>query len=116
MALTVRSGRTILGNLCYRKLKVRAIEMHRVKTIEALLLQIDGAGMPSNHAMLCRHARMATADWQCDPQATMDVDEAHLHEHFGIDLSAVNAEVFVQVQTASLCFAYQSLHVGDRFP
>lgn len=98
--------------LRYRKLKVRAIEMHRVKAIEALLLQIDGAGMSSDHPRLRHHARIAAADTQNDPSSAADI-EARL-KRFGIDLVAINTEVVVQAQTVLTMFDALKYKTHDR--
>lgn len=98
--------------LRYRKLKVRAIEMHRIKAIEALLLQIDGAGFPANDPVLRRQARIAAADTQNDPSSAAEI-QARL-KRFGIDLLAINTEVVVQAQTVLTMFEALKYKTHDR--
>jgi hypothetical protein len=98
--------------LRYRKLKVRAIEMHRVKVVEALLLQIDGAGIPSDHQALRRYAKLTAADWLSDPLVAAQV-EAHLRR-FKVDITAINAEMFVQAQPALMTFDLLLSKTQDR--
>lgn len=88
--------------LRYRKLKVRAIEMHRVKAIEALLLQIDGAGMPESNLTLQWRSKVNALDWQTIPLARSEI-EARLRRH-DFDLCAVNAVVYIQAQASVQLF------------
>ena len=84
--------------LRYRKLKIRAIEMHRVKAIEALLLQIDGAGFPDNDLVLRRYAGISAAEWQTDESVAVRI-EARLAKH-GFVKEVISAAAFLQAHTA----------------
>lgn len=83
--------------LRYRKLKVRAIEMHRVKAIEALLLQIDGAGFPENDPLPRWQTRINAAEWRINPSARMEI-QTRLARN-GFDLETTNAEALLKAQT-----------------
>lgn len=84
--------------LRYRKLKVRAIEMHRVKAIEALLLQIDGAGFPEDDPVPRQYARINAADWQTNELAAAEI-ETRLARN-GFDRPTTNAVVLLEAETA----------------
>ncbi|ETR76361.1 hypothetical protein X566_17645 [Afipia sp. P52-10] len=88
--------------LRYRKLKVRTIEMHRVKAIEALLLQIDGAGLPDNDPVLLKHARINAVECRTNP-STMREIEARLASH-KLDHDMITAATLVQAHSAVMLF------------
>lgn len=88
--------------LRYRKLKVRAIEMHRVKAIEALLLQIDGAGFPEHDPVPRKYARRNSAEWQVDPLATCEIETKLAR--CGFDRDTTSAAVLIQAQTVLFLF------------
>lgn len=98
--------------LRYRKLKVRAIEMHRVKAIEALLLQIDGAGLPENDPALLKYAKINSAECRADPLAMQEV-EARLAAR-GLDSSAITAVTVLQAQAAKALFETIAFRAQDR--
>jgi hypothetical protein len=88
--------------LRYRKLKVRAFAMYRVKAIETLLLQIDGASLTENNPTLRQQARINAVEWQADPLATREIETRLTNQ--GFDLETINAAVLIQAQAAYTLF------------
>lgn len=97
--------------LRYRKLKARALEMYRVRAIEALLYQLDGAGIPGDREKVRRLTKRNAADWQSDLSAADEI-ESRL-EQVGFDLVAINAEIFVQAREIIALFD-TLLHSAQR--
>jgi hypothetical protein len=81
--------------LRYRRLKERVLNAHRAAAIEAILLRLDGEGMPTE-AMPTVHiqAKRTATEWRDDRSAAVEI-EARLRRS-GIDNIDINAEVFVQ--------------------
>jgi len=90
--------------LRYRRLKMRIIALDRVAAIEAIVLRVDGEGVPPIEAvpMVRQYARRAAADWRADPQAAVDI-EAHLKRN-GFDQTDINAQAIAQVRELFLLF------------
>ena len=83
--------------LRYRRLKMRVLALDRAAAIEAIVLRVDGEGLPIEAMPMVRqHARRAAADWRTDPQAAVDI-EAHL-ERNGFDQIDINAQAIAQAQ------------------
>ena len=80
----------------YRKLKGRALEIYRVKAVEALLFQVDGAGISGDSEKVRRLTRRNAAEWQRDLGAANEIEDRL--EQVGFDLLAINAEIFVQAR------------------
>jgi hypothetical protein len=79
----------------YRRLKIRVIEAKRAPAVEALLVLVDGEGMPAEAIpMVHTQARRARADWRADPKAAAEIG-ARL-ERGGLDQDSINTEAFVQ--------------------
>jgi hypothetical protein len=87
----------------YRRLKKKILDAHRVAAIEAILQQLDGAGMPAEAIPLVRtQARRAATEWRDDSEAALEI-ESRLYRS-GFDPVAVNAEVFVQARELFVMF------------
>jgi hypothetical protein len=85
--------------LRYRRLKQRVLEASRSNAIEAILLRLDGVGVPDEASSLARsHIRRNVADWRVDPGAAAEI-EARLCRN-GFDDVAINAEAYCHVQMA----------------
>jgi len=83
--------------LRYRRLKTRILNAHRAAAIEAILLRLDGAGMPAEAMPIVQiKAKRTASEWRDDPEAAIDI-EARLYRS-GIDSIDLNAEVFVQAR------------------
>jgi hypothetical protein len=83
--------------LRYRRLKMRILALDRSAAIEAIILRIDGEGLPLEAmSMLRQHARRAAADWRTDPRAAVDI-EAHL-ERSGFGQIDIDAQVIAQAR------------------
>jgi hypothetical protein len=82
--------------LRYRRLKVRALELFRVKAVEALLLRLDGAGIHGDMERLKRLTRRNAIEWQSDRTAATDIENRLKHD--GFDLLAINAEIYTQAR------------------
>jgi hypothetical protein len=79
----------------YRRLKVRVLDAHRAAAVEALLVLVDGEGMPAEAIpMVHTQARRARADWRADPKAAAEIG-ARL-ERGGLNQDSINTEAFVQ--------------------
>jgi hypothetical protein len=83
----------------YRRLKEEILQTGRIDAIVSILQRLDGAGMPAECSTNVQtRSQRAGVDWRENPEAASEI-EARL-ERFGFDLSAINAEVFVQAQEA----------------
>jgi hypothetical protein len=83
--------------LRYRRLKMRILALDRSAAIEAIILRIDGEGLPIEAmSMVRQHARRAAADWRTDPRAAVDI-EAHL-ERRGFGQIDIDAQVIAQAR------------------
>jgi hypothetical protein len=81
--------------LRYRRLKMRILALDRSAAIEAIVLRVDGEGLPIEAmSMVRQHARRAAADWRTDSQAAVDI-EAHL-ERSGFNQIDINAQVIAK--------------------
>ena len=88
--------------LRYRRLKMRVLALDRAAAIEAIVLRVDGEGLPIEAMPMVRqHARRAAADWRTDPQAAVDI-EAHL-ERNGFDQIDINAQAIAQAESCFSC-------------
>ena len=89
--------------LRYRRLKMRVLALDRAAAIEAIVLRVDGEGLPIEAMPMVRqHARRAAADWRTDPQGAIDI-EAHL-ERSGFDQIDINAQAIAQARELLLVF------------
>jgi hypothetical protein len=89
--------------LRYRRLKMRILALDRSAAIEAILLRVDGEGLPIEAMPMVRqHARRAAADWRTDPEAAVDI-EAHL-ERSGFDQIDINAQMIAKAQEPFVMF------------
>ena len=85
--------------LRYRRLKERILQIYRSEAIAIILQRLDGAGMPQQSKTVVRaHSKLAAAEWSEDPRSAREID-TRLEKH-GFDLSAINAEVFLQAREA----------------
>jgi hypothetical protein len=83
--------------LRYQRLKQRVLEEYRHAAIKAILLRLEGAGLPAgNLQYLELQVGRSAAEWRDNPQAADEID-ARLRRH-GFDDNAVNAEIFCQVR------------------
>ena len=81
--------------LRYRCLKQRVLFEHRHLAIKAILMRLDGAGIPARDLQnLELQVRRSAAEWRDNPQAASEI-EARLRRNDFED-SAVNAELFCQ--------------------
>jgi hypothetical protein len=89
--------------LRYRSLKQRVLAEYRHSAIRAILLRLDGAGMPNEqiHQLEFQVGRTA-AEWRDDANAAAEI-EARLRKH-GFDDIAVNAELFNQARESFALF------------
>ncbi len=83
--------------LRYRALKQRILAEYRHSAIRAILLRLDGEGMPAEQIQQLEFqvGRIA-AEWRDDANAAVEI-EARLRQH-GFDDTVVNAEVFHQAR------------------
>ena len=83
--------------LRYRRLKQRVLNQYRHAAIKAILLRLDGAGIPVGDLQYLElQVGRSAAEWRDNPQAADEID-ARLRRH-GFDDSAVNAEIFCQAR------------------
>jgi hypothetical protein len=83
--------------LRYRPLKQRVLAAYRHSAIRAILLRLDGDGMPAEHIQQLEfQVERITAEWRDDANAAVEI-EARLRQH-GFDDTVVNAEVFSQTR------------------
>ena len=82
--------------LRYRRLKVRALELFRVKAIEALLFRLDGTGIYGDTERVKQLTRSNAIEWQNDLRAADEI-ESRL-EQVGFDIVAINAEIYAQAR------------------
>jgi hypothetical protein len=83
--------------LRYRRLKQRVLHEYRHAAVKAILLRLDGAGIPARDLQYLElQVGRSAADWRDDPQAGDEI-EARLRRH-GFDESAVNVEIFCQAR------------------
>jgi hypothetical protein len=83
--------------LRYRRLKQRVLAVYRHSAIRAILLRLDGDGMPAEHVQQLEfQVERITAEWRDDVNAAVEI-EARLRQH-GFDDTVVNAEVFSQTR------------------
>jgi hypothetical protein len=89
--------------LRYRVLKQRALQEYRHAAIKAILLRLDGAGIPAaDFATLTAQSARSAADWREDPDAAAEI-EGRLRRH-GFNEASVNAEVFCQARIVFATF------------
>jgi hypothetical protein len=89
--------------LRYRSLKQKILQASRVSAIESILQRLDGAGMPEHALQNMRLQTMRNAaEWSDHPKAAMEI-ESRLERH-GIDVVAINAEVFIQTRDTFALF------------
>ena len=83
--------------LRYRRLKQRVLNEYRHAAIKAILLRLDGAGIPVEDLQYLElQVGRSAAEWRDNPQAADEID-ARLRRH-GFDDRAVNAELFCQAR------------------
>lgn len=83
--------------LRYRCLKQRILFEHRHLAIKAILMRLDGAGIPARDLQnLELQASRSAAEWRDNPQAASEI-EARLRRNDFED-GAVNAELFCQAR------------------
>jgi hypothetical protein len=83
--------------LRYRCLKQRILLEHRHLAIKAILMRLDGAGIPARDLQnLELQVSRSAMEWRDDPQAASEI-EARLRRNDFED-SAVNAELFCQTR------------------
>jgi hypothetical protein len=76
----------------YRSLKQRVLAEYRHSAIRAILLRLDGEGMPVERFQhLEFQVERIVAEWRTDANAAVEI-EARLRRH-GFDATAVNSEV-----------------------
>jgi hypothetical protein len=98
--------------LRYRDLKQRILHEHRQSAIKAILLRLDGAGIPAaDVATLATQSARSAADWREDPDAAVEI-EARLRRH-GFNDASVNAELFCQARDAFATFE-KLLHAAQH--
>jgi hypothetical protein len=89
--------------LRYRVLKQRALQEYRHAAIKAILLRLDGAGIPAaDFATLTAQSARSAAEWREDPDAAAEI-EGRLRRH-GFNEASVNAEVFCQARIVFATF------------
>jgi hypothetical protein len=89
--------------LRYRGLKQRVLQEYRHSAIKAILLRLEGAGIPTeNLQYLELQVGRSAAEWRDNPQAADEID-ARLRRH-GFDDNAVNAEIFCQIRGSFAMF------------
>jgi hypothetical protein len=89
--------------LRYRLLKQRVLHEHRYAAIKAILLRLDGAGIPARDLEYQKlQAGRSAAEWRDNPQAGDEI-EARLRRH-GFDETSINAELFCQPGAAFATF------------
>jgi hypothetical protein len=83
--------------LRYRALRQRVLAEYRHSAIRAILLRLDGEGIPAERIQQLEFqvGRIA-AEWRDDANAAVEI-EARLRQH-GFDDTVVNAEVFHQAR------------------
>jgi hypothetical protein len=97
----------------YRRLKMRILALDRAAAIEAIVLRVDGEGLPIDAMPMVRqHARRAAADWRTDPRAAADI-EAHLARN-GFDQIDINAQVIAKTRELFLMFDHLMLSAQSR--
>ena len=88
--------------LRYRRLKMRVLALDRAAAIEAIVLRVDGEGVPIEAVPMVRqYARRAAADWRADPQAAVDI-EAHLKRN-GFDQTTSMRRRSPRYENCSFC-------------
>jgi hypothetical protein len=89
--------------LRYRALKQRILAEYRHSAIRAILLRLDGEGMPAEQIrQLEFQVGRNVAEWRDDAKAAVEI-EARLRQH-GFDDTAVNAELFHQARAPFAMF------------
>jgi hypothetical protein len=89
--------------LRYRGLKHRILHEHRQAAIKAMLLRLDGAGIPAaDFATLATQSGRSAEQWREDPKAAAEI-EARLRRH-GFTETSINAELFCQTPAAFATF------------
>ena len=88
--------------LRYRSLKQRVLAEYRHSAIRAILLRLDGEGMPVERFQhLEFQVERIVAEWRTDANAAVEI-EARLRRH-GFDATAVNSEVLFQARNPLPC-------------
>jgi len=89
--------------LRYRRLKEKTLRIYRANAIAAILQRLDGAGMPEQSRMFVQsRSERTAAEWCEDADAAFEI-ESRL-ERNGFDISAINAEVFLQARVPFTLF------------
>jgi hypothetical protein len=89
--------------LRYRCLKQKILQASRVIAIQSILQRLDGAEMPEPGLQNMRLQTMRNAaQWSDQPDAAREI-EARLERH-GLDVVAINAEVFLKTRDAFALF------------
>jgi hypothetical protein len=89
--------------LRYRRLKQRVLAQHRHCAIKAILLRLDGEGMPAERFQhLEFQIGRVAAEWRDDADSAVEI-EARLRQH-GFDDTALDAEVFYQARGSFAMF------------
>ena len=89
--------------LRYRSLKQRVLAEYRHSAIRAILLRLDGEGMPVERFQhLEFQVGRIVAEWRTDANAAVEI-EARLRRH-GFDATAVNSEVLFQARESFAMF------------
>jgi hypothetical protein len=98
--------------LRYRRLKDRVLNAHRAAAIEAILLRLDGEGMPTEAMPMVQiQAKRTATEWRDDQEAAGEI-EARLRQS-GVDHIDINAEVFVQARVVR---NVRSTHAAGSVP
>jgi hypothetical protein len=89
--------------LRYRRLKQRVLAQYRHSAIKAILLRLDGEGMPAEQFQhLEFQIGRVAAEWRDDATAAIEI-EARLGQH-GFNDTVLNAEVFYQARGSFAMF------------
>lgn len=87
----------------YRRLREKILQAYRAKAIASILQRLDGAGIPAQRQnMVQMFSERTAAEWCHDPGTASEVDARLLRS--GIDLAAINAEVFIQARESFVWF------------
>jgi hypothetical protein len=98
--------------LRYRRLKQRVLHDYRHSAIKAILLRLDGAGIPApDVATLTAQSARSAEEWREDPEAAAEI-EARLRRH-GFNEASVNAQVFCQARSVFAIFD-KLLHAAQK--
>ena len=99
--------------LRYRRMKQRALHEHRPAAIKAILLRLDGAGIPAaDFVHLAVQSGRSAEEWRQDPDAALEI-EARLRRH-GFNETSIDAELFCQAGGAFGTFDALLQRAQDR--